>query len=1729
MEEQLKGLVNQRVAVHGKLARVNTALQYSADQPNPNIRNIHFLQFHKKTVENCYNECNSIQNQIYVLPLSEDRQEEETESYIEFESLYNDVSVQLCMLIEAVTKTETDLILPVGHPNPVPPFPIHPYLPPLQVPLPTFDGSYEKWYSFKSLFTTVMNRYQQEEPALKLFHLRNSLVGQAAGIIDEDLINNNDYDAAWMLLTQRYEDKRVVVDKHVENLFNLPKLSQENAANMRKLIDSSTKNVEGLRHQNLPVDGLGEQMLVNLIAAKMDKRLRVAWEARQKKNVLSTYAATIDFLQEQCRIYEKLDASMKPLTESAKPKAMARSHTLVTSDMKNDKFEYKCPVCKASHELWKCEAYKNKSGESSACASSRSCRECGKKHHTTLHVEDAFKNVNSSTSSNTTDYSTPVVKPAGNLMTSTTAGTSTTLCAENSEKQTLLSTAVVLVNGLCSTPYPCRVLLDSASQMNFVTERFANLLSLKMVPANFTVSGLNGKKTRICRMLRTTIRSCHADFTTDLDLLVTPRITGDLPVKSFDVSEWPISSEQVLADPTFNNRGRVDMLIGAEYFWNLMEDGQIELGSNLPILRNTKLGWIAGGIIASDAPVVARTFCQTTDDDPIIDLLKSFYRVEACDEIRPSATADEVKCVEHFRRTHLRNEEGRYIVRHPFNERKHELGDSREMALKRFLHLERKLDKQPELKEQYSLFIREYEQLGHMREIQETTEEPGSVYYLPHHCVLRPTSTTTKLRVVFDGSARTSSGVSINDILMTGPSVQSDLIAILLRFRGFQFVFTLDIPKMFRQVGVHWLDTRYLRIFWRYNKDDILTVRELQTVTYGLASSPFQATMALKQTAVDHKEEFPEAANIVEKGTYMDDILTGADTLAEACKLQREVTDLLAKGCFGAHKWCANHPDIVKGVSEELRGNSFVVSDENSKSIVKTLGMTWDPVDDWFSVSVPEYDVLDEVTRRKLLSQLAKIFDPLGFFGPVITTAKLILREVGEMQIDWDEPVPYEVRSKWLNFRTEIAVLNKVRMPRWISWNGAFKLELHGFADASDVAYGACLYTRAVFPDGSAQMKLVCSKSRILPMKRAKTKAVTTPRAELLAALLLAKLTVKLQDATELDFASTNLWSDSKIVLAWISKPPNVLHTYVSNRVSEIQKLTPNCSWKYIPTDENPADLISRGERPKKLLESKMWWTGPPTFNGSVVEMTDVVAIPDEELPEMRAGVVLAVTALTKRMPMFDKISDFTKVVRSTAYLVRFAMFIISRKKELLKGPLTAEEIKRATIVIVRLVQHETFQPEILALMSGTDAKHRLNGLKAFLDPEDGVLRVGGRIKRAFIPYDSRHQMLLPAKHPITEALVRHLHLENLHIGQKGLLAIVRQRFWPLNVKNTIRKVIRNCMVCFRANPLKTTQMMGDLPSYRIRPAPAFSDTGVDYAGPFWLKSSSTARKPYITKAYVSLFVCMQTRAIHLELVSDLTTAAFLAALRRFHSRRGYPKTMRSDNATNFVGAKTELHELWLLFQNQCSTGKIVRYCTNKGIEWSFIPPRSPHFGGIWEAGVKQVKHHLKRIVGDRKLTFEELYTTLTQIEAVLNSRPLAPSSDDPNDYTAITPAHFLVGREMQAIAEPSYLHLKENTLSRWQLVQTMLQHFWKRWTAEYLPELQTRSKWLKTNEIKEGSLVLLVDQNAPPLQWPLGRISAVHPGQDSVTRVVTVKTANGGEFKRAVTEVCLLPFVHET
>lgn len=317
---------------------------------------------------------------------------------------------------------------------------------------------------------------------------------------------------------------------------------------------------------------------------------------------------------------------------------------------------------------------------------------------------------------------------------------------------------------------------------------------------------------------------------------------------------------------------------------------------------------------------------------------------------------------------------------------------------------------------------------------------------------------------------------------------------------------------------------------------------------------------------------------------------------------------------------------------------------------------------------------------------------------------------------------------------------------------------------------------------------------------------------------------------------------------------------------------------------------------------------------------------------------------------------------------------------------------------------------------------------------------------------------------------------------------------------------------------------MGDLPHDRVSNSRPFLNVGVDYCGPLHIKEKRFRNRNKI-KVYIAIFVCMATKAVHLEVVSDLSTEAFIASLKRLFSRKGKSKAIYSDNATNFLGASRELDELYALVQSENHNENVQNFSNNEKISWNFIPPRAPHFGGLWEAAVKSFKHHFTRIVGDTLLTFEQLETYTIEIEAILNFRLISPMSSDPNDLHPLTPGHFLIGGPLTSFPQADFTTIPANRLSNWQHAQKLRQHFWKRWNKEYLNQLITRSKWSSgsCNDIKVGQMVIIKEDNAPPLQWTMGRISKTFPSQDGLIRVVMVKTATN-EYKRCIQKWCLLP-----
>ncbi|CAG7830796.1 unnamed protein product [Allacma fusca] len=833
-----------------------------------------------------------------------------------------------------------------------------------------------------------------------------------------------------------------------------------------------------------------------------------------------------------------------------------------------------------------------------------------------------------------------------------------------------------------------------------------------------------------------------------------------------------------------------------------------------------------------------------------------------------------------------------------------------------------------------------------------------------------------------------------------------------------------------------------------------------------------------------------DSSKIARRDFGVDDLMSGGASVKSTLELQSQLIELTRRGGFQFQKWVSNSPEVIAAVPPEYRGTNLPLTIDSDESI-KALGLRWNPATDNFTFIVEQFNFDYVLTKRSILSDLARIYDPAGWLSCVTVTAKIIMQKLWLLKTSWDDPIPPTIASEWGNYRHHLDAVERLNIPRCIILSDAKITELHGFCDASEKAYAACVYIRTVTNSEQAYMHLLTSKTKVAPLKQ-----ISLPRLELCGAVLLTRLLISTVEALHLSFDSVHAWSDSKTALDWIHSPPQRWKTFIAKRVAEVQACNPKPQWHHISGKINPADLASRGIAPTDIRNNSLWWNGPQNLHvhmiGAYNESTDTS---DEVSREERK--IVNSSHVNIDFDIITRYSSLKFLKRVTAWIHRFAFNSTAKRLNRAKrtGSIKASELKASFFSLIKQVQLSSFALEIEMLNEGKDLpkNSKVKTLDPFLDSA-GVLRVGGRIRNSVLPLDRKHPLILPCNNPLTTLIIRDAHLSNLHAGPQLMLQILRENFWIMNGKNSAKYIYRKCVVCFRQLAKVSTQLMGDLPSSRVNPSPAFSKCGVDFAGPFLLRAiKGRGQKRF--KAYVSVFVCFITRAIHLELVSDLSTSAFIATLKRFIGRRGKPVLIHSDCGTNFTGADRELRELQKLVQTSEHNENVATQLTSQGIEWVFNPPSAPHFGGLWEAGVKSMKQHLRRVVGNEVLNYEEMSTVLVEIEACLNSRPLCPLSDDPNDLLPLTPGHFLT-----------------------------VQHFWNRWSSEYLSRLQQRPKWIKSQpNLEINSLVLLKDVRLPKLQWKLGRITSVYPGPDGKVRVVNVKTSDG-LFKRPITKVCLLP-----
>lgn len=1622
------------------------------------------------------------------------------------------------------------------------------------ISLPRFTGNYQDFPSFLNMFDELVHKNDRLSLVQKKHYLTSCLSGEPANLVKHLASIPDNYEVARRLLLDRYDDKRMIADAHIGVILALPTVSVKNASQLRSFVNVLQENTSGLLSLGFPVKEWS-LLLLHIFTRKLDNELRARFELAYQQEKIPTFDNLLAFLGSYCKTLET--TGVVNSTSSSGKSQTATHHrnskqsyasSVESADTKKGSEEQKCPACGGTHLMMKCEKFVAMGVPSrqelvrakhlcfncfrphrvAFCHSRFRCQNCSRKHNTLLclneQVESNQSSCNEQNPSN--DRQAHCATAASEYCVSLSHSLSPRSSDPVITRHALLATAIVSVS--CSRGgdyYPIRALLDPGSMANFITSSTLQRLGFRYCRTNVTISGVGeSNKVHPKGELHMYLQNKSGDPLC-VEMLVLPKITAPLPSSNLDPSILDKVGRLQLADPRFYESAKIDMLLGAGSCAKIFSGQKLEVGDGLPVAFETIFGWVLMGDVTERQPSIQSFHCVTSIDET----LKRFWEVEEVSREKQPDPGD-VICEDQFKETHTRTQTGRFIVRLPFRQGDHDigrnLGDTLHIAIRRLLSLENKFKRDKVLEARYKEFMREYIELGHMQPIEPSIAQRFPQYFIPHHGVYK--KGTDKIRCVFNASSKGPGGKSLNDELLAGPKLQKDIVDIILHFRLHEVVFSADIRQMYRQVLVHPLDRQYQLIVWRDHSrqetDDQVQPEiqqfQLNTLSYGVTTAAFLAMRCLHELAYQGKDTHPRASQILLNDIFVDDIVTGCSSIDEAQSTKSELIDLLKKGEFELRKWMSNDPKLLTDLPTEHCELKF---SEDTDMSLKILGFIYRPNTDTFSYQVSLDS--DECTKRIILSRVSSIYDPNGWLAPCVISAKILMQRLWTLGLDWDQVPPRDISDDWQRFCNELHHLQNISIKRQILSKSVQSFDLHGFSDASESAYAACVYIRCVHFDSSVTVHLLISKTRVTPIKQ----RLTVPKAELAGAHLLTRLLVRVSESLKLRTSlhkNTYAWSDSIIVLCWLRTQPHLLKVFESNRVSQIQASISPDQWRYVPTDMNPADPASRGIAPQELVNHELWW-GPAWLALDPVSWPPPCKqLERHEVPGLKKPTPIVAAATDDDdvgAHVIDKFSSFTKLVRTVSWCLRFAhnalkSRLIKGNQNKINGTLSSEELQRALNALIKSVQSQSFNNDLLKLEKNKPCSTGMIRLKPFLD-DNGLIRVGGRLVHSSLSYSAKHPLVLPHSHHFTNLVVDYYHAKYLHAGPSALMSLLREHFWILSARRVIRSRVFKCMRCFRLKCQPPQIIMGNLPAGRVtaKIQKPFVSISIDYAGPFQSKSS-TLRNAKILKSYLCVIVCFTTKAVHLEVASDLTTEAFLAAFKRFVSRRGLPREVWSDSGSNFKGASNLLKD----FQKD---PKVDNFFAENFVKWRFSPPLSPSFNGLAEAAVKSSKSHLKRVIGDRPLTFEELTTIFTQIEAVLNSRPLCPLSNDPNDLSVLTPGHFLIGSPLVSLPEPLPVETKRvNQLARWQLVRQMTADVWRRWSHDYLHTLQQRAKWHLTQyNIKLGDLVLIKEDGLPSLHWARGRVTKLFPGPDSIVRVVELKTAKGS-FVRSVAKLVPLP-----
>lgn len=1595
--------------------------------------------------------------------------------------------------------------------------------------LPTFSGEADKWVEFVSKFYDIVHKQPYLDSFQKRTYLMQHLKGEALRALDGFANDDQGYVNSLKKLKYMFGNRVYVAQSVIRRITKCKQVSDSDPKALASLYYEISSCLNTLIKMNYIGDIYSTDLLRQTLS-KLPNYLQRKW-SEYSFILRRTEEPNLYHLERW--LQDRVMASRDPYLFNDKLCKVSNMHNQVPNV---EKPKRQCVLCNKDHWLFSCETYKSKSNldklsfvkrkklcfnclsqrhSVKSCSSKKSCyiEGCKKRHHTSLHHallkkapdkppnSDQISNQGNSTQTN-----------------NRTEQVNKTIGFVKGNSHVYLQVAPVRVENARGKHIDTFALLDAGSQCTLITKSLCKELELQGRRSCIDFGTIKDNTILRTKLVDLNITAIDGSYSTKLKGVYSLddndfNVPGqEVPITS--ESEWDYIRDLNLCDI---NSNQIQMLIGSNVPDVLISHEVRKARKGYPYAVKTLLGWTLLGVydgntVGAESTIVALTrnlgvLGESSEYD-----YHSFWETESFGtevyNSKPRSIEDQRNLNILDKGTEFKN--GHYVVPMLWKSNVN-LPESQHLANRRLNQICRRFQSSPDFFKMYQKNVTGHLENGFAEKLskEESEKRTDTTWYVPHHGVTN-VNKPGKVRMVFDAAAQ-SSGQSLNSNLFSGPDLLNSLLGVLLRFRKHKIAVVADIEAMFHQVRLKESDTNAVRFLWKDNPKSEKPPDHYRMLVhiFGATDSPCAATYALKRAAMDQSDVFPmEVVEAVLRNFYVDDLLTSHSDVQKAKQVSESLITLLKNKGFNLTKFQSNDPSVLEDLPADKVAPSTGLNLDDKSTISRALGVQWDLKTDCFTYKVNADIDQAKCTKRSILKKTATIFDPLGLLTPFTLVAKLLIQELWREKVDWDDEVNDTVKKRWENWLQKLAqISSSIAVPRSLNIGGNEDIQLHIFCDASEQAFAAVAYVR-VNNNGMITSHILMSKSRVAPLKR-----LTIPRLELQGAIIAVRMKETIVKEIDIAFSSIRFWTDSLLNLQYINNESKRYKVFVANRVAEIRNHSEPEQWYFVPGKINPVDISTRGEI-KDDVALQRWFSGPEFLIHDESEWPRTELEPlsptDKEIKKQKS--VYKITCFTAAV-QFERFSSWRRLIRTIAWVM---VFLKPRQDQIdqkisTRKDLTVEEEKIGSQKTLKLIQMEVFNDEVTT--------NELNGKLSKLDPyldTDGLIRVGGRLKRGNFPYAAKHQVILPKNHHAVELLVRYYHTQNHHIGTEHLISLLRQEFWIISVRVIVKRVIRQCIKCQKRRVKPSQIKMADLPPDRITVgAPTFFHTGVDFFGPIQVKVLRSK-----AKRWGCIFTCLVTRAVHLELSPSLESDDFINVLERFINRRGHPKMIRSDCGTNFKGATNELKKEIEKMDNL----RIAKSLQRKEIEWRFNPPEAPHMGGVWERLVRSVKTTLSVMMSEGAVMHDfTLLTLLTEVEAILNGRPLTPVSDDPNDFEPLTPNHFLLGRPSPNLMASAEYDIRSAPRQKWKHVQSLVNQFWDRWSKEYLTTLTTRQKWFKTNtRPKGGDLVMLLEKNLVRGEWTLGRITRTFQGDDGDVRKVEVKTKNG-LYIRPMTKIAML------